>query len=247
MLTDWEAKWQMSFNPAKCEVVHITTKKNPHLTTYCLGNHSLRRSTDARYLGVNITPSLSWNTHIKNIVGKASQTLGFVSRTLYACPSHIKMIAYKSLVRPKLEYASTIWDPYTKKNIDKLESVQRRAARVCKGDFRRTSSVSGMLKSLNWPSLKNRRHKSKLLMFYKIQHNIVDITIPPQTLQPAIRHPLHFIEPHSSIQTYQHSYFPSTIRLWNRLTEECKRAGTISTFDGLLPKPYHSYDTDNTV
>ena len=36
---------------------------------------------------------------------------------------------YCSLVRPLLEYASETWYPYTKRNLDKLEAVQRRAAR----------------------------------------------------------------------------------------------------------------------
>lgn len=242
MLTDWETKWQMSFNPTKCETIHITTKKQPIITTYTLQNHPLRRSMDARYLGINITPNLSWNTHIKNVVGKASQTLGFVQRTLRACSSQVKKTAYLSLVRPKLEYAVSVWDPHTKTNIKKLEGVQRRAARFCVGDFRRTSSVSAMLQSLNWPSLKNRRNRSKLHMLYKMKNNLVDTNLPPQTLQPATRRPLHFIEPHSTILAYQHSFFPSTIRLWNQLSDKCKQANTITTYDSQLPQPYHSYN-----
>ena len=45
------------------------------------------------------------------------------------CDHHTKEIAYKTIVRPHLEYASTAWNPYTARNIDKIESVQRRAAR----------------------------------------------------------------------------------------------------------------------
>ena len=33
------------------------------------------------------------------------------------------------IVRPHLEYASTCWNPYTKRSMDKLEAVQRRSAR----------------------------------------------------------------------------------------------------------------------
>ena len=54
------------------------------------------------------------------------------------------------MVRPQMEYASVIWDPYY---IDKLELIQRRAARWVLSDYNRTSSVSLMLQQLSWPTL----------------------------------------------------------------------------------------------
>ena len=44
-----------------------------------------------------------------------------------------KLIAYKTLCRPLLEYSSAAWDPYLKKNIDSLEMVQNRAVRFIAG------------------------------------------------------------------------------------------------------------------
>ena len=60
---------------------------------------------------------------------KASSILGFVRRNLQHTPMQLRRTAYISLVRSTLEYAATIWDPYTKVEIDKLEKVQRQAAR----------------------------------------------------------------------------------------------------------------------
>jgi hypothetical protein len=36
-------------------------------------------------------------------------------------------LAFQALVRPNLEYAAAVWSPYTKKNIELIENVQRRA------------------------------------------------------------------------------------------------------------------------
>ena len=35
-----------------------------------------------------------------------------LKRNIYYCNSNVKSIAYKTLVRPLLEYGSTIWDPH---------------------------------------------------------------------------------------------------------------------------------------
>jgi len=54
----------------------------------------------------------------------------------------------KQALRPKLEYATSAWDPHYECDICRLEGVQRAAARFCKSDYRYTSSVSIMLDSL---------------------------------------------------------------------------------------------------
>ena len=60
----------------------------------------------------------------------------------------LKSIAYNSLVRPHLEYGAAIWDPYTKKNINKLEMIPRRAARYVVNRYHCSASVTDMLKEL---------------------------------------------------------------------------------------------------
>jgi len=81
------------------------------------------------------------------------------------------------MVRPIIEYASTIWAPHTAISINRLEAIQRRAARFCYNDFSTYSSVTRMISNLNMPTLELRRNKSKLITMYKIindslgQHN----------------------------------------------------------------------------
>ena len=50
--------------------------------------------------------------HVSNVCTKAKRTLGFLNRNLSSCPQDVKEAAYKGLVRPVLEYASTLWDPH---------------------------------------------------------------------------------------------------------------------------------------
>ena len=65
-------------------------------------------------------------------------------------------------VRPILEYASPVWDPFRQKDIDCLEKVQRRCARFVHQDFSREKSVTHMINSLGWESLAERRAKAKV-------------------------------------------------------------------------------------
>ena len=104
-------------------------------------------------MGVQIDNKLTWDDHIQYITHKAAQVYGFLYCNLRQCPSNIKSTCYKSMVCPILEYASTVWDPHTNVNITKLESVQRRVARFCLGDYSRYSCVTSMLQLLDLPSL----------------------------------------------------------------------------------------------
>ena len=79
----------------------------------------------------------------------------------------VKVACYKSMIRPILEYASTVWSPYTKKNILMIEAVQRRAARFVTNTYNQTSSVTAMLFRLGWPSLEQRHKIAKTTMMYK--------------------------------------------------------------------------------
>ena len=59
-------------------------------------------------LGITITENMDWGQHISDISSKATKTLGFLRRNLAFSPMSTKEVAYKTLVRPKLEYAAPI-------------------------------------------------------------------------------------------------------------------------------------------
>ena len=129
ILENWEKLWDMSFNPSKCQVIHVTRRKASLQTKYHLHGCVLESVPSAKYLGVTISEDLKWSEHINNITKKANQTLGFLKRNIRVHNKDLKSTAYKTLVCPQLEYASTVWSPHTDLDINKLESVQRRAAR----------------------------------------------------------------------------------------------------------------------
>ena len=120
----WIHKWDMEFNHSKCQVIHIIRSKNPIPTKYTLHNYILESVSPAKYIGVNIFSDLSWDTHINRISKKANNTLGFLRRNIKIYSESLKSSAYKVLVRPQLEYCSTVWYSFTDSNISKLEAAR---------------------------------------------------------------------------------------------------------------------------
>ena len=113
------------------------------------------------------------------------------------------------------------WAPYHHIDIYQLEAVQRRAARFAMKCYDRYQSVTDMLRSLEWPTLVQRRDHSKIIMMYKIVHNIVHIQPDiPLTYPDAVNtrgHHLNMQQPATRIDAYLHSFFPSAVKLWNSL------------------------------
>ena len=152
----------------------------------------------------------------------------------------LRRFAYKTLVWPKLEYAAPIWSPHLKLQINRIEKVQRIAARWTCRRWRNTSSVSEMLDELEWPSLEAQRDQSSLLLFHKIHCGAVSIE-KDKYMTPA--HSLKTTRSSHSAQYRRHqtysdalknSFFPRTIPHWNSLSPSVANTQSTEEFRALL-------------
>ena len=155
-LGSWARKWGMRFQPVKCNIMQITRKRIKKINdSYNIEGTVLDNLENIKYFGLTITNDLKWNTRVSSICTKANRTLGFLRRNLSACPQDVKESAYKGLVRPVLEYGSSVWDPSCILLQEELENVQKRAARFVTGNYiYETGSMTGILEELKWESLK---------------------------------------------------------------------------------------------
>ena len=74
-----------------------------------------------------------------------------------------------------MEYATTAWAPHTAQNCNKLEQVQRRAARFACHRYGWTASVTALLSDLKWETLETRRNNQRLttcVLSYATQHGV---------------------------------------------------------------------------
>ena len=125
----------MAFNPTKCEFIHVSHEKHPRICDYYIQDHPIKAATHVKYLGVTIDEHSSFNEHVNRIAHKTNTVKTILKRNIKSCPLQVKENCYKIMVRPIMKYACTVWSPYTKKNIQILEPVQRRAARFVNNDY----------------------------------------------------------------------------------------------------------------
>ena len=96
----------------------------------------------------------------------------------------LKEIAYFSMVRSLLEYSCSVWDPYRQGDIDKLNKIQRAAARFVTNNYQRRSSVTALIQDLGWTDLQTRRKNFRLTSLYKISNGLIAVPVS-DLLTPA--------------------------------------------------------------
>ena len=146
----------MSFNPSKCNVIHVSRKKKPLLHTYHIKDTDLEAVDIATYLGVEVSKELTWHKQVSKVAAKGNRVLGFVRRNITTTSQCIKELAYKTLVRPVMEYSASVWSPHYKKLKRLIEMVQRRAARFVLHRYERKASVTDMILQLKWDTLEEK-------------------------------------------------------------------------------------------
>ena len=159
-LQHWSNKWNMQFNTDKCSVMFFGSSPLIVNTHYTLCGNVLQVVDHIKYLGVTISNTLKWEKHINNTLTKAWKILGLIKASLWNAPIKVKKVAYLTLCRPILEYASDVWDPFLKKDIHKIEMLQNKAIRFIL-NLRGICSISEAKADLKIDSLESRRYASR--------------------------------------------------------------------------------------
>ena len=133
-------------------------------STYHLYDTLLSLSDHCKYLGVILQSNLKWNRHIEETIAGTNSILGLLRRNIKVASTYVKDLAYRALIRTKLEYASVVWSPWQQFLVDNIDKVQRHSARYV---HRSDSSVTAMINHLDWESLEDRHNKASLHTFYK--------------------------------------------------------------------------------
>ena len=116
-------------------------------------------------LGVHVDSHLNYAQHTCQATNKGNMLLAVIRRTCEYLDEESLMLLYKGLVRPAVEYGVVVWAPRLQRDIEAIESVQRRATRLVPG--LKELSYPDRLRRLKLPTLSYRRHRGDMIHTYK--------------------------------------------------------------------------------
>ena len=231
----------MKYNATKCKLLTVTRSRSPIGFNYNLDGSMLESvGTFNKDLGVVIDKNLCFTSHIKSVVSKSNRVCGMIKRSVgYNAPQNVKLLLYKTLARPILEYCSQVWSPHLKKDILLIESVQRSMTNyILNSDV----SLSYQERSLQLEilPLSYRREIAYLMFLYKYLNGSiavdfnellkVNVSGSHAYLRSSCNACLLLKDSLTRTELFKASYFNRIPQLWNILPSDLRNLHASPTF-----------------
>ena len=236
-LLEWSNLWLLKFHPDKCVTLRISLQKQQEKHTYYLGNDKLKNVEETKDLGVIVDSKLQFEKQISTKVNKANQIWGTIKRTFKHMSPYIFKKIFCAQVRSHLEYAIQFWAPHYRKDINTIESVQRRATKYIPG-FKELS-YTDRLKKLDIPTLAYRRLRGSMIEVYKMFNTYdSDVATKFTTRKTTTRGHDFKIFTKTAKKTHpkHHSFHQRVVNPWNSLPAATVNSPTLNTFKNRLDK-----------
>jgi hypothetical protein len=227
-------EWQLNLSIGKCSVLQVA--RNPTQTRYTIDNAELAVVEQMKDLGIYITSNLKPSLHCQKIATDAFKTSACILRNFSIKERDFLKQMFTAFVRPKIEYATVVWSPWLKKDINLIERVQRSYSFKIPGV---RGSYSERLQMLNLEPLQLRRLYTDLIEVFKIFHGISALHISDFFVTGNNRtrgHRLKLLK--KQVQCDERKYFFANrvIDNWNKLSEETIDSVSVNVFKRLLRK-----------
>ena len=234
---DWLSQHQLALAPEKCAVLKIKKTTVQENANFSLKGHPITEVSNFKDLGIIVSSNLEWSTHIDSIFHKASVTTYQITKSFKSRNIWTWLKIFNTYIRPKVEFNTQIWSPHLKKDIKKIESIQRRFTKFA---FDKCSipytSYEDRLRQIGYLTLKQRRTYFDLILMYKTINNISDLQFEDYFYLTTSN---YFLRSHSlQIKTKEnfncpkltHSFFGRTPSLWNALPEKLVESSSLNVF-----------------
>jgi len=218
-IEEWCIDWALDISLNKTCTFHIG-KNNPR-KRYILFGTILQTVSSVTDLGITFTDKLSFEAHLTKIIKKAYHRSILVLNNINSSNPKIFSLAFKSYVRPILEYASIIWSPKTKKLILKIEQIQKWFTRIALAKCKISKmNYENRLKFLNLESLVLRRTLFDLSTIFRLTKNFTHLDptrfVDFSTRPIRNKHNLQLRVP-KKISKTEHWIINRSLNLWNVL------------------------------
>ena len=228
-LARWCEEWQLSINSEKCEVLHIGRTNNNH--RYVINGIEIGSSLNCRDLGVIIGNDLYYRAHFENISRNSHFLCKQYRKSFTSKNTEFLLFLYKTYVLPKIEYASNVWSPYYKKDVDLIENIQRKYTKFLPGMFH--LSYTDRLTRLKLQTLEERRIYLDMILLYKIIHGLIEIDFNKYfsfNNANTRGHSFKLNMNSSRLNCHKYHFFNRVVKIWNSLPDDIVTASKLSVF-----------------
>ena len=244
-ICDWYKLNRLKANPKKSKLMVIASNcRRRHITaeTFKISYDSIiiPLVDHVKYLGLLITEDLSWSKHIKEHARKINwKIVNLKKLAKNGCPKSLLATIYKTYIQSRIDYGITIWGCTTDDNLQKIQRLQNRAARVIENDWEFVDNRGiDILRKLKFQNIKERRNYFLTkLIFESIHHHQPHYLCDRITLKSDIRHYGGYRGHQLDVQIplrlgkkFENSLMFAGGRLWNALPTEVKDATSRFSF-----------------
>ena len=242
-LQSWAKKWQLRFHPQKCTVLSLGRNRYEYEYHMVTANEvvPLDKPDYEKDLGVLIDRGLTFEEHINHIVKKANRLTGLMWRSFSYVDKKVFVTLYKSMIRPHLEYAASIWSPHTWKQAEEIKKIQRRATK--RVAVLRDLPYEERIKALKLPTLVYRRLRGDVVKVYKYMNNLYDVKpIIIEDKDDTRRGHLAKLEKLGCKKDIRLYFFSNrVVAWWNKIPQEVIDAPSIDSFKNRLDSHFKDH------
>ena len=234
----WLTDWHLLANTEKTKIVEFQRRPlplhaDPPITLY---RKPLATVSQHRHLGLILSSDLRWTPHVDVILSKASRLLGVLRRLSSSLSQAALSAFYMIYIRPILEYANVVWGKLPTYLDDRIERLQRKAARIvpCLSLYAPVNHTA-LLTKLNWPTLSSRRTLQQALLAFRLHRKLIpqhlqNVSFSTRTVSYNLRRPATFHQPHPRTHFFRDSPLFFSTSVFHSLPASAKYAKTLSSF-----------------
>ena len=231
-------KMQLHYGKTTCMLVGTRQRLNmSHKLNIQANNICIQNVSKQKLLGIYIDENLTWSSHIDYLCSHISTKISLLRNLSKYVPVKVLKMFYQSYILPCIDYGSITWGSASSSNIERLNKLQKRAARIIlRTDFNTPSQE--MFQELGWSPVPNRIKYNKAVLTYRALNNLTPAYIT-NLLKPMSQvHSLNLRSsengslyvPKSRTSLYSGSFSCSAPRLWNALPQCVREAGSLDSF-----------------
>ena len=248
---NWLKGNKLSLNVMKTYSMLISTK--PKLRALKSKNESLRLKIHVdelevvqktKYLGVQIDNSLDWKEHIKVTSSKVSKAVGFLRHAKHFLPEETLKTLYTGIIEPHFLYCCLVWGCSGVTEINQLQKLQSRAARIVTGSSLDTP-FQPLIKELGWKTIDQLITSETKIMVFKSLYELAPqymcnlFTRASQLTSRYLRNTLTDLRlPKKNSKTGQKCFSFRGAKAWNDLSAEGKLTSSLASFKKNLHSIY---------